>query len=319
MYWPKQMLLLTVRNNLLRCSSKQIYQTASYNLYKFYSVKSVADEYREKLLRRAKAEGFDSIDQLKESLKETIEAKKKEMNKIDPLKELEAYEESYKMAMNQDKVKGGQSKKPIGNDTSPKSETFNTLDSYLKLSKIANLTTQEIEYLWRVRWADKDNFLSAVIPSPVFNRMMTNIKQNRTFVLPLPREVKSEKSKDHGMELHVIQWQFVGPHTTHCIITSLAEYKLHNQYARPHTTIEFHSELDKANGIILMNGNVDLERNISLQDAQLLLLNIQRFYGATDENTSTAKRRRQLLKDFTSGSSNFEVDTLIELAQSMEN
>ena len=68
-----------------------------------------------------------------------------------------------------------------------------------------------------------------------------------------------------------------------------------------------------------MNGHVEPDTNMNVQDAQLLLLNVQRFYGAMGEETPVAKQRVQLLRDFSKASPGFTVEKLISLSQSMEN
>lgn len=285
---------------------------------KFYSIDSVAERYQQRLLERAKEKGFESVHALLEDSKEDIQKKKKDFNRIDPLKELEDYEQRMKMSTNMSGLT--KDKGPIDPDQSR--VPFKTLNSFLDVGKVKELSKQEVEFLWRAKWLKKENVLCAVVPVNVFDKLISTAKSNPVFVLPLPREMEIEangENKDQGIELHYIQWQFVGPHTTHCIITSLAEYKLHKEYAKPHTVFQFHSEMAKDKKVIFMNGQVEPDTNVSVQDAQLLLLNVQRFYGAMGEETLIAKQRVQLLRDFTNGSPNFNVDLLISLAQSMEN
>lgn len=50
------------------------------------------EKYKLKLEQKAKEVGALNVDELKEKLKDEIEAKKKEFNAVDPLKELEDYE-----------------------------------------------------------------------------------------------------------------------------------------------------------------------------------------------------------------------------------
>ena len=286
------------------------------------------DKYREKLLAKAKSQGFNSIEELKASMKETIDSKKKEMNKIDPLRDLEEYQRSVSSAHSStgpQKISGTDSLRDVQSPEKP----FKTLNDYLDLEKVKKLSNQEIEYLWRSRWSQDGNTLSAIVPKDVFLRMANNVRANPCFVLPLPRNVEGTSSeaqsmsKNHkeetGMELHYLQWQFVDSNTLHCMLTSLAEYKLHGQYSRPHTTLEFFTDLLEDKGLALMKGNIVPDSNIQPHDAQLLLLNIQRFYGALGETSAMAQKRLKLLRAFNSGSSDFNVDTLISLAQSMEN
>lgn len=285
--------------------------------HKGYSTGSPADRYSGKLLERAKKEGFDSVEELLENKKASIEEKKKEFTRIDPLKELEEYEQRMMMSHNNNGFT--KSKGPV--DSKAEKLPYKTLDSFIKTDKIKELSRQEIEFLWRAKWMGKDDSLCAVAPADVFNKMVSTAKENPTFVLPLPRVMEGEDKDgqpNEGSELHYIQWQFAGPHTTHCMITSLGEFKLHKDFARPHTVIQFHSDLAEDKGLVLMNGHVEKDTNVSLQDAQLLLLNIQRFYGAVNADTPIEQQRLRMLKAFTNGSPDFNVELLISLAQAME-
>lgn len=286
----------------------------------FYSTTTddIEQKYKEKLLKEAKLQGLNSIEDLKKHLKDSIDAKKLELNRIDPLKALYEYESLQKS-------NGKMTNLQPAIDRNLKKDPFKTLDSYFNIEKIDKLSNQEIEFLWRAKWAQKENILSAVISKEIYDRMYKYIKQNPSFVLPLPRkievdeEAKEKKEIEEGMELHYIQWHIVGKTTVHCMLTSLAEFKLHNQYARPHTTLELFTDLINDKQIILMKGSIEANSNIKPHDAQLLLLNIQRFYGALGEESEISKQRIKLLQNFTNGSSEFNVNTLISLAQSMEN
>ena len=278
----------------------------------------VEQRYRDKLLQSAQKQGFKSVEELRDHLKDEIAAKKQDLNKIDPLAELEAYE-AEQARKNQG---AGMTAAQPAIDPNLKRDPYKTLGSYLDVDKIRKLSAQEIEYLWRAKWGQSKDAMCAVVPSGIYERMYKHIRANPTFVLPLPREMNAPEdaaNAKEGMELHYIQWQFVGPTTVHCILTSLAEFKLHNQYARPHTTLEFFTDLINDKDIVLMKGAVEPNSNVQPHDAQLLLLNIQRFYGALGEESQAARDRIQLLQQFTAGSPEFSVDRLIDLAQSMEN
>lgn len=285
----------------------------SFPLICAYSTIST-DVYNAKLLKKAKEQGFETIDQLKAHLKKEIEKQKIEFNKNDPLKELDKVKQSN-LGQNTIKVRPPLKK-------SPGKAPFKTLSSYMDVDKLKSLDSKQIEFLWRARWSTKDDSLVAVVPDSIFERMHQIAKENPCFVLPLPRKVEgneSETGNKEGMELHYVQWNFPDKNTTHCILTSLAEYKLHNQFARPHTVIEFHSELSQKVGVVLMNGHVEKDATVTLADSQLLLLNIQRFYGVMGIESSIAKERLSLLHKFNQGSKDFDLDKLIKLAQSMEN
>lgn len=316
---PKRLIApLTQARSASLVSQTNLVQRKSGNSYNHYSTDPLESRYREKLLKKVQEQGFESIDQFLHSSKEELDKKKKEFNKIDPLKELENYEQRMKMSANNAGMT--KSKGPI--DPSQPEAPFKTLDSFLDVEKIKELSKQEVEFLWRAKWMNKDNAMCAVVPVEIFDRMVANAKSNPIFVLPLPREMEGEKDQanknDQPVELHYIQWQFVGPKTIHCIMTSLAEFKLHNEYAKPHTIFQFHSEMAADKKIVLMNGQVEPDTNISMPDAQLLLLNVQRFWGAMGEETPVAQQRVKLLRDFTKGSPDFSVDALISLAQSVD-
>ena len=299
--------------------------------YPFYSTDH-SGLYREKLLKKAKEYGFDSIEQLKDHLSDQINKQKMEFNKIDPLKELDRFKQSNPLDTRTTGKIREQFKKNVNNHSGSESNNgnapFKTLDSYMDLNKLKSLTSQQIEYLWRAKWSMRENSLVAVIPSNVFKKFHSFTKENPIFVLPIPRKLNScnSNTKDNiikndskGMELHYIQWNFPDLNTSHCILTSLAEYKLHNQFARPHIILEFHSELNETKGIVLMNGQVEKDCNVTLQNAHYLLLNIQRFYGAMGIESKISQERLNLVKQFNKGSKSFNVDKLIELSQSMEN
>lgn len=263
-------------------------------------------KYHEKLQAKAKELGLSSVDDLKRHLKDEIKAKKLEFSKVDPLKELEEYEQRQEQELQKDRSKTIKVRSPI--DKSLEKKPYKTLASYLAQDKLAELGQQEIELIWKARFINKERTLHAVLADVQFATMYANAFKNPSFILPLPRN-------EDGYEMHFVQWSFAGPETTHCMITTLAEYKLHKEYAKPHTTLMFHQELAHSKGMVLMNGQVEEEANLSMDDAQLLVLNVQRFYGGVGDD-GLVKRRQELLRAFTA-SDNFDVDALIKEATSM--
>lgn len=282
----------------------------------------VLEKYRSKLEVKAKERGLESADELKEHLKDEIKDLKKKMNKIDPLKELEDYENAVKLneAVNNPTKKSGLD--PI--DPNAPTAPFKTLDSFIKTDKLMELGQTEIEFLWRARFQNDESALIAAVPAETYKTMYELARKNPSFVLPLPKadaQLDGEPTDENStpMEIHYVQWTFVGPYTTHCMITSLMEYKLHNEYARPHTTIAFHQELQNEKGLVLMKGQVEKEAAITPAESQMLMLNLQRFYGALGTESPMAKERIKLLQSFNDGSKNFSMEKCIELSQSLEN
>lgn len=307
--------------------AQNVVRTASVTNVRFiqskqHIEKQVHNRYKAKLEARARQKGLDSAEKLMEEMKETIEETKKQLNLIDPLKELEDYEQATSL---KDSLEGKKKKMldPISPDTPKK--PYKTLESYLVLDKIKDLNAEQIEFLWRAKFQSDPQSLVAVIPKDTFDVMYKIARANPTFVLPLPKEDaqldESDKADSNStpIEVHFVQWSFVGPKTTHCMITTLMEYKLHKEYARPHTTISFHQELEDDKGIVLMSGHVDKDAAITLGESQLLLLNLQRFYGAFGTNSEIEKQRIKLLQDFNNGSPEFSMEKCIALSQSLEN
>jgi ATP synthase F1 complex assembly factor 1 len=268
----------------------------------------VSERYRAKLEKKAKEVGAKDISDLKEKLKDDIEKHNKAFAQIDPLEELEQYEREQAMQAQEKAKLIGKVRDPLKSDAPT---TYKTLNSFVDLEKVKELPQKELELIWKARFDGKENSLISVVPKDVYERLYKNARENPNFVLPLPRE-------GAGLELHYIQWSFVGPNTVHLLFTSLLEFKTHKEFARPHTSLIFHTELKDSKGLVFMNGIVEKESSVRVPEAQLLLLNVQRFYGAL-QASDISKRRLQLVKDFTSGNPNFSVDALIEEAQSLEN
>lgn len=275
---------------------------------RFYATKTASplERYQEKLQRKAQELGAADIADLKEKLKDEINQKKKEFNAVDPLKELDKYEQEQaaKLRKNKENKDRGAIDKSI-----PKAP-YKTLSSFLNVEKVRLLPEKEVEFLWRARFQNKERTLNAMLNATQFANIFANAFKNPNFILPLPKE-------GDGYEMHFVQWAAVGPDTTHCMLTSLAEYKLHKEYAKPHTTLMFHQELVGDIGAVLMNGQVEKDAALTMDEAQLLVLNVQRFYGGLTESPGS-KRKLALLKAFTSGDPEFDMSKLIEEAASFD-
>lgn len=269
-------------------------------------------KYAEQLQKKAQLLGLGSVDELKEKLRDEISEKKKAMNKIDPLAQLEEFERKQAEELKERKAKQNGASTSIRDaiDSSIPQAPYKVLSSFLDVEKVKALPKTELEYIWRARFSNQERSMHAAIDAAQFAGIFANAFKNPSFVLPLPRD-------GEGYEMHFVQWAFVGPHTTHCMLTSLAEYKLHKEYAKPHTTLMFHQELVADSGLVLMNGRVEDDVPLSMDEAQLLLLNVQRFYGGTP-NSESSQRKLKMLRAFTSGDSSFNMDKLIEEAALMD-
>jgi ATP synthase F1 complex assembly factor 1 len=258
--------------------------------------------YRAKLEEKAKKERVSSVDELKAKLKHEIEKKRVEFNKIDPLQVLE-------------KVTGGKepldsvARAPYKTPGVPKSD-IKDLGSYVDVSKLSLHEPKEIELIWKARFAEKDNAFCGSLNGITFSMLYRNARKNPIFVLPLPHD-------DSGVELHFVQWSFAGQNTVHCMITTLVEYKLHQDFARPHTTLSFHSDFLSDKQLVLMNAVVEKDSSLTLQEAVFLSMNLQRFYSA-DTSSASGQRKLKLLEAFNSGSEEFSTDLLIQETETLD-
>ncbi|EFR02334.1 ATP11 [Nannizzia gypsea CBS 118893] len=300
----------------------------------------VLDKYKDKLARKAKEEGHDSVTSLKEAYKEKIQ----EVRSADAAPQTPPTTPSSspsEPAGLEKKAAEAKAKK-----TSSSAPGIKPLSSYLDLEKTAALPPDMIGKLWRARHVTNPNSICASIPIETYNRMASVARQNPQFILPLPRELETPSDpnaesssetaaeKAIGAEMHFLQWGFHPPasasdskvptplnthntHTSTVIFTSLAEYKLHAGFAPPHTVITHHLDFADDKGIVLMNGTVVTDRGMTVDDAQLLVLWLQKFYDWEAEGAgSQGGRKGEMLRMFTSGDTEgFKVQELIDEVQ----
>ncbi|KAF0270850.1 hypothetical protein FOG50_00805 [Hanseniaspora uvarum] len=284
-----------------------------------FKPKVIDTTYQEKLLKKAKERGFNTIEELKESLKEELEKKKKDFNQVDPLNTLKKYQEAQSKEIEEDMNKP--TTKSLGAIPENKEKKpFKTLSSYVDKEKFMELSPQEIEFLWRARFSTTkmaENHLHAVLQKNIWTKMFDNAKENPVFVLPLPRDITPEQNTDlkTGAELFYVQWSFPDKFNTHCIITSLVEYQLHKEFAKPYLTISFFGDMLERKNISLMVGQLDQDSSINMNDCTLLLLNLQRFYGVIEGGL--VNERLAMLRAFNKGDTSFDVNKLVDLANSM--
>lgn len=188
--------------------------------------------------------------------------------------------------------------------TPPAVTPIKTLSSYVDIDKLRQHTDpKEIELIWRAGHA-KDSLICAAIPIAMYNRMTSVARDHPMFVLPLPRK--------QGIEMHFMQFKFPETNVTHILFTSLLEYKTHGEFARPHTTIMHFEDLSEEKGIVLMRGEVDtVQKAITLDDASMLVMGVQKLYGA-DGATERGRVRRTLIEQFTRGSEKFDHNKLMD-------
>jgi ATP synthase F1 complex assembly factor 1 len=186
-----------------------------------------------------------------------------------------------------------------------------TLSSFIDIPKTLDLPQKEIEYIWRLRHSSNPNSLCAVMPAATYRAIAETARKHPQFILPLPRESEDPQGrKQGGAEIHFLQWTFPHPSTVNILFTYLAEYKLRGEYASPHTTVSLHLELAEPKGLVLVQGLVQEDRGVTVEESKWLLMCLQKFYGMQGR-----VQRLKLLEQFTNGDDGFDVQQLLEEAE----
>lgn len=288
--------------------------------------RNIAEKYREKLDRKAKEEGHGNIDSLKAAYSDKIkEQRTKHKISVPGLDALLADEEApartpAHVSPTSETLPSGPPgasadpnppKQPVSKPASAKSG-IKSLSEILDLPKARELPLKELSAVWRLRHASNPKSLCAVVDASTYQSLEATARQYPNFVLPVPRE-------GAGAEIHYLQWVFDREsQTSTALFTQLAEYKARGEWAQPHTSITHYYDADVAGkqGVVLMAGNVMDGRGATVQDAQWLVLLMQRFYGA--ESFAGTGEKRKLLEEFGKGAGGgFSVEKLLEESEKL--
>ncbi|KAI9042300.1 ATP11 family protein [Aspergillus affinis] len=305
-----------------------------------YNPNQVMDRYRNKLDQKAKAEGHQDVDTLKDAYKDKIDdLRRKASTPLTP----EATPSPSPSPSNSPTPPPSPAQEQAKAATEASKSGIKPLGSYIDLEKTLALPAKEIEAIWRLRHANNPHSICACIPVETYQRIAEAARQNPQFVLPLPRkqsESQSQEIRDEanssgndgaGADIHFLQWGFhppataasspvpAGPlassHTSTIIFTHLAAFQTHGSYAQPHTTITHHLDLADEKGIVLMLGQVMPDSGISTTEATFLASCVQRFY---DFGGQAHGRKGELLRMFTKGDAqNFKIEHLLEEAEKL--
>ncbi|KAI0540669.1 ATP11 protein-domain-containing protein [Xylaria digitata] len=282
--------------------------------------RNIAEKYREKLDRKAQAEGLRDISELKAAYADRIQdLRKRDSVSFPGLDALLADREPETRKQAQTKKETDtetrtQPQRPTPSRSNAKG-TVKPLSEILDLPKARTLPTKELSAIWRLRHASSENSLCAVIPTPTYKALERTARAHPTFVLPVPRE-------GQGAEIHFLQWVFDAESGTSTVLfTQLAEFKARGEWAQPHTSVTHYSDYgdgaglshEKNQGVVLMAGSVIEGRGASVHDARLLVMLLQRFYG--EEGSGGDPTKRKLLLEFSKGDGNFSVERLLEEAE----
>jgi len=295
--------------------------------------RNVAEKYREKLDRKAQEEGLRDVSELKAAYADRIkELKKNDSISIPGLDALLADEQptttpSPSSTQSQTQT---QTQPPTASPSTVQG-TIKPLSEILDLPKARELPVKELTAIWRLRHASQKNSLCAVVPTSTYRALERTARQYPNFVLPVPRE-------GQGAEIHFLQWVFdAASGTSTVLFTQLAEYKARGEWAQPHTSVthyaDFGSETEKGKGkglseegnqgVVLMAGNVVDGRGATVQDAQWLVMLLQRFYAEEARSSGNGggeggnSEKRELLEAFAKGDGDFSVEKLLEESEKL--
>lgn len=280
----------------------------------------VLDKYKAKLEEKAKKEGKQSVDELKEAYKDKIGELKKSAIVPGANAPLSAQQppmpaQTQSSIPYQPPPPPEPRQDPASLPNVPKvpgrKDGIKTLGSFIDVEKTAQLPDKELETIWRLRHVKDPQSLCATMQAETFRRILATARKHPQFILPLPRE-------EQGAEIHFLQWTFPSDTTATVLFTHLAEFKLRGEFAQPHTTVTHHTDLMDSNELVLMEGRVQENRGVSVDEGKWLLMCLQKFYGF-EAHSAQAKeskeKRRKLMEQFSGGDESFKVDELLEEAE----
>jgi len=280
----------------------------------------VLDKYRAKLEEKAKREGKQNVDELKEAYKDKIDGLRK--NAIVPGANAPLSAQQPPIPSQTDssipfqpppppEPQSNASSLPNVSKVPRREDGVKTLDSFIDVKKTAMLPDKEIETIWRLRHVKDPQSLCATMQAETFRRIIATARKHPQFILPLPRE-------EQGAEIHFLQWTFPSETTATVLFTHLAEFKLRGEFAQPHTTVTHHTDLVDSNELVLMEGRVQENRGVSVDEGKWLLMCLQKFYGF-EAHSAPAKeskeRRQKLMEQFSGGDATFKIEELLEEAE----
>ncbi|EMC91271.1 hypothetical protein BAUCODRAFT_80461 [Baudoinia panamericana UAMH 10762] len=277
----------------------------------------IQEKYREKLEQKAREQGLSNVDELKEVYSDKIKELRTKATvpganaplsaQSPPLPESVDSSVPYQPPPPPRPQDQTQTKEY----TKASKDNVKSLSSFIDVEKTAELPPKEIESIWRLRHVRDAQSLCAVMPTDTYKRIATTARRHPQFILPIPREKE-------GAEIHFLQWTFPSPTTATVLFTHLAEFKLRGEYAQPHTTVTHHLDLADQKGLVLLEGRVQENRGLTVDEGKWLLMCLQKFYGFeahSDTAKQNAEKRKKLMEQFSGGDTGFRVEELLEEAE----
>ncbi|WFD04629.1 hypothetical protein MOBT1_003343 [Malassezia obtusa] len=303
------------------------------------------DQYNQKLAAKAQERGLDSVEELAKKHREEEVAKRKQEReerarayadqvaaetaaKQGSVEERDlALQERLRLRREQEEARKLQS--DMGES---QSGPVKPLSSFLDVEKIKQESPENITKLW-AGYHTLRGKLSAVIPASTYTRLIETARKYPQFVIPLPKtESVVDGEAESAFEMQFLQWAFLARPTSvstasappsAVLYTSLAEYKLRQEFAQPALVLTHYTDLVESKGIVLMRGDVterqtaesdEVKQVISQKEAQLLALCTQRFYNMdwSQHPSADEELRRELLRTFHQDPEAFSLEKLLE-------
>ena len=303
------------------------------------------EEYNSKLQAKAKQEGLTSVEELAEKHKKEQEQRRKlqreeqarakadrlaaeTVAKQNSVEERDrALQERLRLQREQEEAR-----KLREDDTNTVRGPVKPLSSFLDIEKIQKESNEDIGKLW-AGYHTMRGKLSAVIPAATYEKMLETARNYQQFVLPLPKgDATTSSEEDNAFEMQFMQWAFLPrpaslPSSTSppaaTMFTSLAEYKLRQEFAQMSLVLTYYTDLIQSKGLVLMRGDIterqvpesdEVKQVLSQKEAQLLALCMQRFYNVDWNQPAQGQEadRRELLQSFHKNPQGFNLEKLLE-------
>ncbi|ORX69166.1 ATP11-domain-containing protein [Linderina pennispora] len=268
------------------------------------NVPDYEEKYREKMLQQAKVRGLDSIEELKQKIREE-EQKAAEQSQKTATKQSDAQPSGKQptTAPNAAQTAAAKSERPLDRSSNLSANNLppgvKSLDEIMRTDLLADKASEEVGHIWNQYHATKDT-ISAAIPASTYKDLLKTASKNPLFVIPLPRE--------EGVEFFFMQFDY---HQVY--FTSLLEYKTNTINARPYLTLTHYTDLMDSKGVVLMRGELDdKSKMIDTSNAQYLALQMQQFYVTGGEE------KRRILEKFNHKPEEFDYNELMEAAQKLD-
>lgn len=309
--------------------------------------RSKLDQYNAKLAAKAQEQGVGSVEELAQKRREEDQARVKQEREArarayadqvaaeTAAKEGSVEERDAAMRERlQIRRRQEEERKLNSDDPGMSGSPVKPLSSFLNIEKIQAESPEAVAKLWTAYHTMRDK-LSAAVPAPTYQSMVETGRRYPQFVLPLPKtETTSEGKEETAFEMFFMQWALLPhpsgvPKTTPppsaVLFTSLAEYKLRQEYAQPALVLTSYTDLIDSKDLVLMRGDItegqgtDTEPGkpvISQKEAQLLALCMQRFYNIdwTSESDAEVERLKVLLRTFHEQPESFKLEQLLDAA-----